>query len=200
MTRPTLLIATTNRGKQRELGELLGSLDAGLVFPEEMGIRIDVTEDGATYRENAAKKARVFAKVAGLPALADDSGLEVDALGGEPGVRSARYAGEGADDARRRAFLLERLRAVPVPRAARFVCVIAVALPGGELVFAEGECRGEILLAERGVNGFGYDPIFRPAGKTRTLAELSPQEKNLISHRARAARAAIPILREFLPK
>jgi XTP/dITP diphosphohydrolase len=192
------MIATTNRGKQRELHTLLASLGARIVFPDELGIRLEVEENGATYRENAGKKARVFAKMAGLPSLADDSGLEVDALHGEPGVRSARYAGEGADDARRRVFLLDRLKGVPAPRAARFVCVIAVATPEGEVRFAEGECRGEILDSERGANGFGYDPVFRPAGKLRTIAELSPEEKNLISHRARAARAAIPILREML--
>jgi XTP/dITP diphosphohydrolase len=198
MQKPRLLIATTNKGKQREYRELLRGLAAELIFPDDLGINLEVVEDGATYRENAAKKARAFAQVSGLPALADDSGLEVDALVGEPGVRSARYAGEGADDPRRRAFLLDKLRAVPAPRAARFVCVIAVALPGGEVSYAEGECRGQIVLSERGANGFGYDPIFRLAGEHCTMAELSAQDKNRVSHRARAAQAAIPLLEKIL--
>lgn len=198
MSKPRVLIATTNKGKQREYRALLRPLDALLVFPDDLGIDLEVEEDGATYRENAAKKARAFAQASGLTALADDSGLEVDALGGEPGVRSSRYAGEGADDPRRRAFLLEKLRAVPAPRAARFVCVIAVALPRGALHFAEGECRGEIVTAQRGAGGFGYDPVFRPEGRPVTMAELSAEEKNRISHRARAAQAAIPLLRRIL--
>jgi XTP/dITP diphosphohydrolase len=198
--KPRLLIATTNRGKQREYRALLRDAPAELVFPDALGISLDVEEDGDTFRANAAKKAQAFARAAGLPAAADDSGLEVEALGGEPGVRSSRYAGPGADDPKRRAFLLEKLRGVPAPRKARFICVIAVAAPGGEAAFAEGECRGEITLAERGTNGFGYDPIFQPEGHTRTMAELSPEEKNRISHRARAARAALPIIRSILAK
>jgi XTP/dITP diphosphohydrolase len=198
MSKGRMLIATTNRGKQREYRELLRELDAELVFPDALGIDLEVDEDGATYRENAAKKARAFAQASGLTALADDSGLEVDALNGEPGPRSSRYAGEGADDPKRRVFLLGKLRAVPAPRAARFVCVIAVAPPGGEVAFAEGECCGEIEFAERGAGGFGYDPIFRPEGETRTMAELSAEEKNRISHRARAAQAAIPLVRRIL--
>jgi XTP/dITP diphosphohydrolase len=195
---PRLLIATTNAGKQREYRDLLRELPAEIVFPNDLGISLEVEEDGATFRENAAKKALALAKVSGLIALADDSGLEVDALGGEPGVRSSRYAGPGADDPRRRAFLLEKLRGVPPPRKARFVCVIAIAAPGGEVRYAQGECRGEITLAQRGTNGFGYDPVFQPEGLTQTMAELPPEEKNQISHRARAARAAIAILRTAL--
>lgn len=198
MPKPRLLIATTNKGKQREYRELLRSLEAELVFPGDLGINLEVEEDGATYRENASKKALAFAQASGLPAMADDSGLEVDALGGEPGVRSARYAGEGADDPQRRAFLLEKLRNVPAPRSARFVCVITVALPDGTVSFAEGECRGEIVLTERGANGFGYDPVFQLEGEPRTMAELSAADKNRISHRARAAQAAIPMLRLIL--
>jgi XTP/dITP diphosphohydrolase len=198
MPKPRLLIATTNTGKQREYRELLRSLESELVFPGDLGIDLEVEEDGATYRENASKKALAFARVSDLPAMADDSGLEVDALGGEPGVRSSRYAGEGADDPKRRAFLLGKLRAVPAPRAARFVCVIAVALPDGTVAFAEGECRGEIVPAERGANGFGYDPIFQLEGESRTMAEISAEEKNRISHRARAAQAAIPLIERTL--
>jgi XTP/dITP diphosphohydrolase len=193
-----LLVATTNPGKQSEYRELLRGLPAEIVFPNDLGISLAVEEDGSTFCENAAKKAVALAEASGLLALADDSGLEVDALGGEPGVRSSRYAGPGADDPRRRAFLLEKLRGFPPPRAARFVCVIAIAAPGGEVSYAEGECRGEITLAGRGTNGFGYDPVFQPEGSTRTMAELTPAEKNRISHRARAARAAIPMLRKML--
>jgi XTP/dITP diphosphohydrolase len=195
--KPRLLIATTNPGKQREYRALLREVPAEIVFPDELGITLEVEEDGATFHENAAKKARALAQESGLPALADDSGLEVEALGGEPGVRSARYAGEGADDPKRRAFLLGKLRNIPAPRRARFVCVIAVAGPNGETRFAEGECRGEITLTERGTNGFGYDPVFQVEGRKETMAEISAEEKNRISHRARAALAAIPILSDL---
>jgi XTP/dITP diphosphohydrolase len=198
MPKPRLLIATTNQGKQREYRALLAELPAELVFPNDLGIDLEVVEDGATYRENAAKKAVALCRASGLVSMADDSGLEVEALGGEPGVRSSRYAGEGADDPRRRAFLLEKLRAAPAPRKARFVCVIAVARPGGGVDYAEGECPGEITFAERGANGFGYDPIFQLAGRAVTMAELPAEEKNRISHRARAAQAALPILRRVL--
>jgi len=193
-----LLVATTNPGKQREYRELLRGAPAEIVFPDDLGITLAVEEDGATFRENAAKKAVALAQASGLPTLADDSGLEVDALGGEPGVRSSRYAGPGADDPRRRAFLLEKLRGVPPPRKARFVCVIAIAPPAGEVQYAEGECRGEITFGGRGTNGFGYDPIFQVEGRSQTMAELPPEEKNRISHRARAAEAALPILRALL--
>jgi XTP/dITP diphosphohydrolase len=196
--KPRLLIATTNPGKQREYRVLLREVPAEIVFPGELGITLEVEEDGATFRENAAKKARALAQESGLPTVADDSGLEVEALGGEPGVRSARYAGPGADDPKRRAFLLDKMHTAPAPRRARFVCVIAVATPDGAIDYAEGECRGEITFAERGTNGFGYDPVFQLEGRTMTMAELSPEEKNRISHRARAAQAAIPILRGIL--
>ncbi len=196
--KPRLLVATSNPGKQREYRALLRDVPAEIVFPDELGITLKVEEDGATFRENAAKKAVALANASGLPALADDSGLEVDTLGGEPGVRSSRWAGEDADDPRRRAFLLDRLRGIPAPRTARFVCVIAIASPGGEVQYAEGECRGEITLAERGANGFGYDPLFQPEGRSVTMAELTAEEKNALSHRARAARAAIPIIKRLL--
>jgi XTP/dITP diphosphohydrolase len=198
MPKPQVLIATTNKGKQREYRELLAELKAELVFPNDIGLDLEVDEDGATYRENAAKKALAFCRASGLVSMADDSGLEVEALGGEPGVRSSRYAGEGADDPRRRAFLLEKLRDAPDPRKARFVCVIAVAVTGGGVEYAEGECPGEITFAERGANGFGYDPVFQLTDRTVTMAELPADEKNRISHRARAAQAAIPILKRLL--
>jgi XTP/dITP diphosphohydrolase len=193
-----LLIASTNRGKQRELCELLAGVPAELLFPQDIGLSLEVEEDGATYRENAGKKALAFAQAAQMAALADDSGLEVEVLGGEPGIRSSRYAGVGADDPRRRAFLLQKLQMVPLPRKARFVCVIAVATPDGSVLFAEGDCPGEITLAERGSAGFGYDPIFQPEGYDITMAELPAEEKNRISHRARAAQAALPLLRKIM--
>ncbi|MGB7539285.1 MAG: RdgB/HAM1 family non-canonical purine NTP pyrophosphatase [Anaerolineales bacterium] len=196
--KPRLLVATTNPGKQREYRALLRGVPAEIVFPDELGITLEVEEDGATFRENAAKKARALAQASGLLTVADDSGLEVEALGGEPGVRSARYPGPGADDPKRRGFLLGKLRHVPAPRRARFVCVIAIATPDGATEYAEGECRGEITLAERGTNGFGYDPVFQVEGRPETMAEISAEEKNRISHRARAARAAMPILRGIL--
>jgi XTP/dITP diphosphohydrolase len=198
MPKPRLLVATTNAGKQREYRALLREVQAEIVFPNDLGISLEVNEDGATFRENAAKKALAFARASGLIALADDSGMEVDALGGEPGVRSSRYAGPEADDPRRRAFLLEKLRSIPAPRKARFVCVITIVSPEGEVRYAEGECRGEITFAERGTNGFGYDPVFQLEGRTVTMAELPPEEKNRISHRARAAQAAVPIIRKLL--
>ncbi len=198
MPKPKLLVATTNAGKQREYRDLLRDVPAEIVFPGDLGIALEVEEDGVTFRENAAKKAIALAEASGLLTLADDSGLQVDALGGEPGVRSSRYAGPDADDPRRRAFLLEKLRGVRPPRTARFVCVIAVVAPGSEPAYAEGECRGEITLAARGANGFGYDPVFRPDGYSQTMAELAPAEKNRISHRARAARAAGALLRTLL--
>jgi XTP/dITP diphosphohydrolase len=194
---PKLLVATANPGKQREYRALWKDLNVEIVFPQDLGIRLEVEEDGSTFHENAAKKAVAFARAARLPAAADDSGLEVEALGGAPGVRSARWAGADADDAKRRAFLLEKLSGVPEPRTARFVCVIAVALPGGGTAYAEGECRGEITVAERGTNGFGYDPLFRPEGRSETMAELTPEEKNALSHRARAARTALPIMQKI---
>jgi XTP/dITP diphosphohydrolase len=198
--KPRLLVATTNPGKQREYRALLREVPAEIVFPDELDIALEVEENGATFRENAAKKAVALAQASGLLTLADDSGLEVDVLGGEPGVRSSRYAGAGADDPRRRAFLLEKLSGVPSPRKARFVCVIAIAAPGGEVMYAGGECRGEITMAERGTNGFGYDPIFQLEGRPVTMAELPSEEKNRVSHRARAAQAALPILRKILPR
>ncbi len=191
-----LLIATTNPGKIVELQDLLQGLPFRLLLPAEAGIRLKVAETGATYAENAALKAAAFCAASGLLTLADDSGLEVEALGGAPGLHSARYSPQaGATDADRRALLLKNLANQPQPWRARFVCVVALAEPGQPLQFAEGECRGEILPAERGENGFGYDPIFYLAGLGRTMAELTRAEKNRLSHRARAVQAAMPLLR-----
>ncbi len=190
-----LLIATNNPGKLAEMHALLGGLAAELVTPADVGIDLHVTEDGKTYAENAEKKAAAFARASGLVSLADDSGLEVDTLGGAPGLYSARYlARPGATDADRRRYLLENLRDKPRPWLARFRAAVAVAVPGGSVQVLEGQCPGEIIPEERGTNGFGYDPIFFIAEFGRTMAELGMEEKNRISHRARAVMKARPIL------
>ncbi len=193
-----ILIASHNRGKLREFAAILPQLEADLATPADLGLTLDVVEEGATYAENARLKAVAFANAAGLLTLGDDSGLEVDALGGRPGLYSARYAGKGASDADRRAKLMQELRHTPEPRPARFRCAIAVAQPGGEAAVFEGTCEGQIILEERGDNGFGYDPIFFLPEYGRTLAELPSELKNRISHRARAAQAALPYLTRLL--
>lgn len=186
-----LLIATHNRGKLREYQEILDGLPLELVTLDEVGIRDDVPETGATLQANALLKAATYAKQSGLLALADDSGLEVDALGGEPGVYSKRYAGAEKSDAERNAYLLEKMRGVPKEkRAARFRCVIVIANPQGQTWTSEGICEGEIAFAPRGTKGFGYDPIFIVQGSEKHLAEFSAAEKNKISHRGRAAAKA----------
>ena len=196
---PRLLLATNNRHKIAELRPLLSDLGIEVVSPAEIGVSLDVEENGATYADNAALKARAFARASGFVTLADDSGLEVDALGGQPGVYSSRYAGPGSDDAQRCALLLARLRDIPAERrAARFVCVIAIADPSGEVRLVEGECRGEIATEPRGSRGFGYDPVFFLPERGRTMAELPASTKNRISHRARAARRARAMLGQML--
>lgn len=194
-----LLIATNNPGKQEEIQSLLNDLEIELVTPVEIGLELDVKEDGTTYKENAAKKAIAFAQTSGLVSLSDDTGLEVEALRGAPGLYSARYAPQpNATDADRRAYLLKRLQSQPQPWIARFICVVAIATPGGELQFAEGICPGEIIPNERGNHGFGYDPIFLLPSTGNTMAELSMNEKNQLSHRAKAVLAASPILAKLL--
>ena len=189
-----LLIATHNRGKLIEYQEMLDD-HFELVTLDDVGIRDDVEETGVTLAENARLKALAYARPSGLLTLADDSGLEVDALGGEPGVYSKRYAGENKSDAERNAFLLNKLRDVPRgKRAARFRCAIAIATPDGKLWETDGACEGEIMFEPRGTNGFGYDPIFQVAERGVRMAELSTAEKNKISHRARAAEKARKIL------
>jgi XTP/dITP diphosphohydrolase len=203
--RPRLVVATHSAHKLRELRELL-HLDRGvLVSLDELGITDDPVEDGATFAANAAIKARFVARVTGLPTLADDSGLEVDALGGGPGVRTRRYAGESATDEENNALLLRELRGLPPERrGARYVCSLAVALPdaagprgGLRLIHARGTCRGRIASEPRGSGGFGYDPIFEPASEPpggRTLGVWTAAQKHAISHRARAARRMAPRL------
>lgn len=194
-----LLIATNNKGKVEELQDLLKNAGIEFVTPAHIQLELDVEEDGSTYRENAAKKALAFAYASGLVSLADDSGLEVDALNGAPGLHSARYSPKpGANDADRRAFLLHNLADKPRPWTARFHATIAVATPAGDIEFAEGDCPGEIIPEERGAGGFGYDPIFLLTELGKTMAELEMVEKNRLSHRARAVTNAIPMLRKML--
>jgi XTP/dITP diphosphohydrolase len=193
-----LLIASTNQGKQREIQALLSGQGIRLLTPDQLNLTLAVSEDGDTYAANASLKAQAFARVSGLIALADDSGLEVDCLDGAPGVRSARYAPfPGATDADRRKRLLAALAHFPRPWRARFRCVVALADPRARLHLAEGSCEGEMIPVERGQNGFGYDPIFLLPGLGRTLAELELSEKNQLSHRASAVQAALPELRRW---
>jgi XTP/dITP diphosphohydrolase len=197
-----LLVATNNPGKLREYKVLLEGLPktVEITSPAQEGIDLEVEEAGDTFAENARIKAMAYAEASGLLTLADDSGLEVDALGGAPGVRSARYAGPGASDAVRYRKLLADLAGIPAgKRSARFRCVVALALPEGPVYTAEGTCEGKIGFAARGEHGFGYDPVFIVDGYGgQTLAELEPEEKNRISHRARAMQAALPTLRRLL--
>ena len=194
-----LLVATRNRGKVAEYAHLLADLGLELVSLDEVGIHYTVEEDGETYAQNALRKARSYAAASGLLTLADDSGLDVDALDGAPGVRSARHAGEGASDEDRYRLLLRNLQSVPEEqRGARFRCVIALAWPDGRAETVEGACEGRIARAPRGDHGFGYDPVFFLPEFGQTMAELSPEIKNRISHRAQAAAEARVLLREWL--
>ena len=189
-----LLVATHNAGKLAELRDLLREVPYSLVSLSDVGIEVDVDETGETLEENAALKATTYARLAGLPTLADDSGLEVDALGGAPGVHSARYAGPNATDADRIAKLLDNLAVRTQPWTARFRCVIAIALPDGDIELHSGACEGVIISKPRGDNGFGYDPVFLLLERGKTMAELSDAEKNTVSHRGTAAREAAQAL------
>jgi XTP/dITP diphosphohydrolase len=194
-----LLIATNNKGKVIELQELLRDLDVQLVTPANINLNIEVIEDGKTYQENAGKKAIEFSQASGLISLADDSGLEVEALNGAPGLYSARYSPKpNATDKDRRMYLLENLKDKPRPWKAHFHATIAIAKPSGEIEFAEGNCYGEIISEERGTNGFGYDPIFLFPELGKTMAELDSEYKNRISHRALAVMNGISKLRKML--
>jgi len=193
-----LLVATGNLGKTREIQYLLHDLDVEIVTPALIGLSIEVVEDGETYSANAALKARIFSEATGMIVMADDSGLEVDVLGGLPGIHSARYSPvPGSTDVTRREYLLKNLQGIPQPWSAHFHCVIALAEPSGKIHFTEGVCTGEIIPQERGHNGFGYDPIFFIPQLGKTMAELTSDEKNTISHRAQAMKAARSILIEI---
>lgn len=206
--RPRLVIATHSDHKLRELGELLHLERAELISLDDLGIATEPVEDGRTFATNARIKARFAVAATGLPSLADDSGIEVDALAGGPGVWTRRYAGPDATDADNNAKLLAALAGLPAERrGARYVCVLALALPGARgprggqpMTLRRGTCRGRIAREPRGTGGFGYDPIFEPAGEPaggRTLGLYAPAEKHAISHRALAARRMGPVLREL---
>ena len=193
---PKLLLATNNKGKMREYKQLLKGLPFELVSLAELGINTEVNEVGGSLEDNARLKATTLARESRLMVLADDSGLEVDALGGEPGRLSARYAGDGASDRDRVDYLLSKLKNVPwEKRSAHFRCVIAIATPDGEVELCSGECHGFITLEPRGEEGFGYDPIFYLTELGKTMAELPLEIKNQVSHRGQAARQAIKLLR-----
>ena len=190
-----LLLATNNKAKVREYRSLLRALPFELVTLSEQGINTVVSEVGESLEENAELKAVAFSAESQLTALADDSGLEVDALGGEPGPVSARCAGEGASDEERVEYLLARLEDVPwQKRSARFRCVIAIATPEGKVGFCSGECPGMITFEPRGEEGFGYDPIFYLPALNKTMAELTLEVKNTVSHRGGAARKVPSVL------
>jgi XTP/dITP diphosphohydrolase len=196
-----VVLATRNTGKIAELRRILA--DAALPFEivglEEFPQIGDVAETGLTFAENALLKAHAVAQASGLPAVADDSGLCVDALNGMPGIFSARWSGTHGDDGANLDLLLAQVSDVPDGRrGAHFACAAALALPTGQERVAEGALHGSIIRAPRGTGGFGYDPVFVPEGETRTTAELTPQEKDAISHRGRAFRALVPILAETL--
>jgi len=188
-----LLIATRNPGKLREFAQIFADLGMNLRSLDDLGISAEIEETGTTFAANAQLKAEGYMRLSGLPALADDSGLEVAALDGAPGVYSARYG--GVTGVAQLDYLLQQLEGVPVEaRQARFVCVIALARPGGATEFVAGTLSGEIAPAPRGTGGFGYDPVFYLPEAGKTLAELPPEHKNAISHRAAAARAARAVL------
>ncbi len=196
---PQLLLATTNPGKVAEFRLLLQDCGWELVAPAEIGLSLDVEETGQGYAENATLKAVEFAEASGLVALADDSGLEVDAMGGRPGHLSARYAGPDLTDKERVQALLEELAGVPdEKRSARFRCLIAIATPAGKVELVEGTVEGQITHEPRGENGFGYDPVFLLPERGMTTAELPAEEKHAISHRGAAAREALILLEKML--
>jgi XTP/dITP diphosphohydrolase len=191
-----IVIATRNRRKLAELSRILDGLGVELCSAEDLSLP-EFIETGDSFVQNALGKARAAVKASGLPALADDSGLVVDELNGEPGVRSARYAGPQADDQKNLRLLLQRLRSRP-NRSAQFVCVAVLVAPDGREWTAEGRIDGHIVDEPRGNGGFGYDPIFQPVGELRTTAEMSPGEKDAIAHRGKAFRALRPAITELL--
>lgn len=190
-----LLVGSLNLGKQAELAALLADLELSLITPAEIGLELEIDETGESYSENARLKATQYARASGLWTLSDDTGLEVDLLNGEPGPRSARYAPSAAE---RRRKLIGRLEDSPRPWKAMFRAVVALASPRGPVEEAAGTCPGEIIPDERGSGGFGYDSVFLVGGVGKTMAELSMEEKNGLSHRAQAVRALVPAIRAAL--
>ncbi|MBM3136640.1 MAG: RdgB/HAM1 family non-canonical purine NTP pyrophosphatase [Chloroflexi bacterium] len=190
-----LLIASNNSGKLEEITDLLKSLKIQVLIPKDIGLDLDVVESGASYIENARLKALAFCEASGLPSLADDTGLEVAALDGAPGLHSKRYTPDvHATDADRRKLLLANLADKPRPWKARFVCAVALAVPDGPLIDYQAHCDGEIVAVERGVRGFGYDHVFLFPELEKTMSELLLVEKNRISHRAKAVQGILSYL------
>jgi len=187
------VLATANPGKISEMREILTGLGIEIVTRDDLGIDITVEETGDTFYQNAELKARAICEISGLPAIADDSGLAVDALSGDPGVYSSSYGGESLSSSERCDFLLKKMEGSE-QRRAKFVCVIICVFPTGEMITAAGECHGIISNALHGTAGFGYDPVFIPAGYKKTMAELSSEEKNKISHRGKALRNFVKLL------
>lgn len=194
-----LVLASKNAHKLVEMKDILSQLGVEVVLESEAGVDVDVEETGATFEENAYLKAHAVMEASGLPAIADDSGLCVDALNGAPGVYSARYGGPGLDDAGRYKLLLENMRG-QLDRRCRFVSAICCCFPNGDRVEARGECAGTLAYAPKGEDGFGYDPVFFVPGLKKTFAELSPEEKNAISHRGNALKAFREKLETYLKK
>ena len=193
------VLATHNPGKLREMGEILRDLGVEVVSPAALGIPVDVEETGTTFLENALLKAKAICRAANLPAIADDSGLCVDALNGAPGVYSARYGGEGLDDRGRCMLLLNSLRGATT-RAAHFSCAVACVFPNGDTLTAEGRCDGSIAYAPLGDGGFGYDPVFLLPGTGKTFGQLSQEEKSAVSHRGKALKEFAGKLETYLKK
>ncbi len=193
------VLATHNPGKLKEMGDILARFGVEVVSPKDLGITVDVEETGTTFAENAMLKAKAICAAAKLPAIADDSGLCVDALNGGPGVYSARYGGEGLDDKGRYILLLSSMRGQPT-RAAHFACAIACAFPNGDELTAEGRCDGTIAFAPMGEGGFGYDPVFFVPELKKTFGQLTAEEKSSISHRGRALAAFVEKLETYLKK
>lgn len=193
------ILATHNPGKLREMSDILSHLGVEVVSPADVGITVEVEETGTTFAENAMLKAKAICAASGLPAIADDSGLCVDALNGGPGVYSARYGGEGLDDKGRYTLLLNSMRG-QTTRAAHFACAIACAFPDGKTLTAEGRCDGAIAFAPLGEGGFGYDPVFLVPEKGKTFGQLTAEEKSAISHRGKALRDFSAKLETYLKK
>ena len=193
------VLATHNPGKLKEMGAILAQFGVEVVSPRDLGLTVDVEETGTTFAENAMLKAKAICAAAKLPAIADDSGLCVDALNGGPGVYSARYGGEGLDDKGRYMLLLNSLRGQST-RTAHFTCAIACAFPNGDTLTAEGRCDGTIAYAPMGEGGFGYDPVFFVPELKKTFGQLTAEEKSAISHRGRALESFIGKLETYLKK
>lgn len=194
-----LVLASQNEKKLKEMNDILAQLGIEVCLQSQLGLCVDVEETGDTFEANSLLKAQAVMEATGMPAIADDSGLCVDALGGAPGVYSARYGGPGLDDVGRYRLLLENLRGQS-PRTARFVSVITCCFPGGDVITARGECEGTIAYAPQGEGGFGYDPVFFVPQKKKTFAQLSPEEKNEISHRGQALTLFRQKLEAYLKK